>query len=142
MKYKFCQKCRALNRIAPSQDSTKRPVCGKCGEKLNSLSVVETLSEELADKLIRNSDRPVLVDVFAHWCGPCQSYGPIFSEVGEKLYKKADFIKLDADQSPGFCGRYGIRGVPATLVFKNGKLVNQLSGVQSRQQLESYVGAL
>lgn len=142
MKYKFCGNCSALNRVETSkldskslENSESSATCGKCGLPLGELKKADTLNESQTEKLIRNSDNLVVVDVFADWCGPCQSYGPIFSKVGELNFARADFVKLNADHAPNFSSKYGIRGVPATFFFKNGRLVGEHRGLLNESQL-------
>ncbi|MEX0798659.1 MAG: thioredoxin [Bacteriovoracaceae bacterium] len=142
MKYKFCQKCGALNRVDSEKIAAKTPACGKCSAELTHLEAADHLSEAQIEKLIRNSDRLVVVDVYADWCGPCKVYSPVFTKVGEQNYKKAEFVKLNTDQARKFSARFGIRGVPATLFFKNGKLLNNQGGLLSETQLSQEVQAL
>ena len=142
MKYKFCARCSALNRISREKIEAQTPACGKCGAEINHLEAPDNLNEAQTEKLVRNSESLVVVDVYADWCGPCKSYAPIFEEVGAKNYKDANFVKLNLDNASGFANRFGIRGVPATLFFKNGKLLNQQGGLLNMSQLEQEVQAL
>ncbi len=139
MKFKFCSNCSALNRVADKGVDAKAAVCGKCGMPLTNLKRADELTEAQTEKLIRNSKNLVVVDIFADWCGPCQSYMPIFSEIGEKYYDRAEFVKLNADKARNFSGRYGVRGVPYTLFFKDGKLVAQQQGLLASEVLEHQV---
>lgn len=138
MKYKFCHNCSALNRVDP-HGKEGMATCGKCGIPLGDLKVVDELEENQLDKLIRNSEHLVVVDVFAQWCGPCKTYGPIFSKVGESNFEKAEFVKVDADKAINFSNRFNIRGVPATLYFKGGKIVGQQAGLMSETQLSQQI---
>lgn len=142
MKYKFCHNCHALNRLSEKHLADNTGTCGKCGMPLGDLREADKLTETQTEKLIRNSNNLVVVDIFADWCGPCQSYGPIFSKVGAQNYTKAEFVKLNADQAPNFSARYDIRGVPATLFFKNGQLVAQQRGLLNEVQLTQQVQSL
>lgn len=142
MKYKFCGNCSVLNRISSEHLKDKTSTCGKCGLPLGDMREADTLNEGQTEKLIRNSKNLVVVDIYADWCGPCQSYGPIFSKVGAQKFDEADFVKLNADKAPNFSSKYSIRGVPATLFFKNGQLVGQHGGLLSEQQLSQEVQSL
>lgn len=141
MKYKFCYQCGVLNRISDQKLKDKTPMCGKCSAEIDHLEVADHLSESQTEKLIRNSNRLVVIDVYADWCGPCKVYSPVFSKVGSEQYLSAEFVKLNVDQAQSFGSKFGIRGVPATLFFKNGKLVNQLGGLLSEDQLAQEVQA-
>lgn len=139
MKFKFCSNCDALNRVADEGLDRPAATCGKCGMPLGDLKSADELSESQTDKLIRNSKNLVVVDIFADWCGPCQSYMPIFQEIGRKYYDKAEFVKLNADKARNFSSKYSIRGVPYTLFFKDGKLIAQQQGLIPQNQLEQQV---
>lgn len=75
------------------------------------------------------SERPVLVDFFADWCGPCKMLGPILREVKEELGENIKIIKIDVDRNHALAGKYQVRGVPTMILFKNGKQVWRESGV-------------
>lgn len=84
---------------------------------------------------IINSPKPVLVDFFATWCGPCQMLAPILKEVKDELGEKVTIIKIDVDKNQSLAAQYQVRGVPTLLLFQNGKQVWRQSGVLSKQEI-------
>jgi len=84
---------------------------------------------------IIQSDKPVLVDFFATWCGPCQTLGPILKEVKDSMGERISIIKIDVDKNQALAGTYQVRGVPTMILFQNGKQLWRQSGVLSKQQI-------
>lgn len=86
-------------------------------------------------KDIIDSEKPVLVDFFATWCGPCQSLAPILKEVKDSLGERISIIKIDVDKNQALAADYQVRGVPTMMLFQNGKQLWRQSGVLSKQQI-------
>ena len=95
---------------------------------------------------VLKSDRPVLVDFWAVWCQPCRALAPTIEAVAEKYASNARVVKLNVDDNPSVSQRYGIKGIPTLILFKNGKEEERVVGATSEQaisrMLDKYVGAV
>lgn len=94
------------------------------------------------DELVLKSDKPVIVDFWAVWCGPCRMVGPIVNEIGEEYNDTIIVGKLDVDNNPGVAAKYGIRNIPTILFFKNGEVVDKQVGAVPKQVLVGKVEPL
>ncbi len=88
------------------------------------------------EKQVLQSDTPVLVDFWAAWCGPCRALAPVVDQVASEYNGKLKVMKMDVDKNNATPGRYGIRGIPALLIFKGGKVAEQIVGFVPKEQID------
>ncbi len=97
------------------------------------------LSDEGFEHDVLKSDIPVLVDYWAEWCGPCRMIAPILEEIAKDYAGRVKIAKLNIDENPGTPPKYGIRGIPTLMLFKNGAVAATKVGALSKSQLASFL---
>jgi thioredoxin 1 len=88
---------------------------------------------------VLKSDKPVLVDFWAEWCGPCRMIGPALEEISDELAEKVTIAKVNIDDEPEWAGKFNVRSIPTMLIFKNGELVAQKLGAEPKSSLKKWV---
>ena len=100
------------------------------------------LTDQNFDEIVLQSDKPVSVDFWAEWCGPCRMVGPIVEEIGKDYSEQAVVGKLDVDSNPNVTRQYGIRNIPTVLFFKNGEVADTQVGAVPKSNLVNKLEAL
>jgi len=100
---------------------------------------VRDISESILDEELVQSKDPILVDFWAPWCGPCRAMSPTVEAVARKLSGDAKVYKVNVDDNPSVSPRFGIRGIPTLILFKDGREANRLVGLSSAEQIEALV---
>jgi thioredoxin 1 len=97
------------------------------------------LSDDEFEEKVVKSTKPVLIDFWAEWCGPCRMLGPIVDEISKDYSEKLDVYKMNIDENPKVPSTFGIRGIPTLMLFKDGKLLDTKVGVLPKQTLSSWI---
>jgi len=97
------------------------------------------VTDETFDRDVLSADRPVLVDYWAEWCGPCKIINPILEEISEEYAGKLTIAKLNIDENPSTPPKYGIRGIPTLMLFKGGNVEATKVGAVSKSQLSAFI---
>lgn len=135
-----CPSCQAPNRV-PYGKLDKSPKCGRCGTALGPLAApIAMESAADFDALVSQSPLPVLVDFWAAWCGPCRMVAPELEKLARELAGKVVIAKVDTDARPDVAGRYGIRGIPTLILFRDGREAHRVSGAMPAAQIAHAFG--
>ena len=100
------------------------------------------VTDQNFEEVVMQADKPVIVDFWAEWCGPCRMVGPIVKEIGEEFKDKVLVTKLDVDSNPGTTAKFGIRNIPTVLFFKNGEVADKQVGAVPKSNLVAKLEAL
>lgn len=103
---------------------------------------IKNLNSDSFDSVVADSTKPVLVDFWAPWCGPCKAIAPILEELAEEMDEKVDICKVDVDNNAEIAGRFNIRAIPTILIFKGGEVADQVVGMTSKSDLQSKLEAI
>ena len=128
-----CPRCGATNRVPPVE-AGRKAVCGKCKAVLQSSGPSHVTDSSFASD-VEGSDVPVLLDLWAEWCGPCHMLAPTIDQLSSELAGRVKVAKLNIDENPTTANRFGVRSIPTLLVLKHGKEVDRLVGVQPKQEI-------
>jgi thioredoxin 2 len=134
-----CASCGSQNRF-PASRLGQHAKCGSCKEPLSPTLPHAVASADEFSELVSQSPLPVLVDFWAPWCGPCRMVGPELEKLAQRRNGSLFVAKLNTDDIPQVAGRFGIRGIPAFILFKGGREVGRASGAMPAAQIEAAVG--
>ncbi|MCC2098392.1 MAG: thioredoxin TrxC [Hyphomicrobiales bacterium] len=132
-----CSTCGSVNRI-PETRSALDANCGKCGEQLFAAHPRD-VDAAIFERQIARSSVPVLVDIWAPWCGPCKAMAPAYEAASRELEPHVRLIKVNSDVEQSIAARLGIRGIPTMILFKNGQEAGRISGALSAPQIVRWV---
>ncbi|MBW4054411.1 MAG: thioredoxin fold domain-containing protein [Proteobacteria bacterium] len=128
-----CSSCGTANRV-PAEKEGKSGRCGNCRTELPLMYYrPQQLTDRSYDTFISRYSGPVLAELWAPWCPHCKSFEPAVRKVAELLAGTAAVVQINTQENPGLAGRFGVRGIPALLLIRNGNVIDQLSGAQSSE---------
>ncbi|MGE5339166.1 MAG: thioredoxin TrxC [Gemmatimonadota bacterium] len=133
-----CPHCHAKNRVQEERFNDD-PSCGSCGKLLLQGAPVALGDDNLA-AVIAASRRPVVIDFWAEWCGPCRMFAPVFAAAARSS-DAVLFAKVDTDANPQIASRYAIRSIPTIALFKNGQLAERVSGALPAGEFAAWLKA-
>ncbi len=131
-----CSYCGATNRVPQEKiEAGLAPICGRCKKPLSARPApVGVTDANFADEVER-SPLPVLVDMWAPWCGPCRQVGPVVEQLAAEFAGRMRVAKLNVDENPVTAARFQIQSIPALLVFKGGREVDRIIGAQPKSEI-------
>jgi thioredoxin len=141
-----CPNCGAKNRIDERTAQNKQPICGRCGTKLSLGGAEDShpleLTDATFDTLLRTAgSKPVLVDCWAPWCGPCRMIAPTIEQLASESNGRWVIAKLNTDENQHTAARFHIDAIPAMLIFRDGQMVDQIVGLQPKHAIQARLEA-
>lgn len=129
-----CRACGASNRVQFVAGQTRLPVCGRCREPLKNNSPIE-VTDATFTELVERSPLPVLVDMWAVWCGPCRLLAPTIDQLSDELIGRVRVVKLNIDENRITATRFQIRSIPTLIIFVGGREVDRIIGAMPKADL-------
>ena len=131
-----CTHCGATNRVATARlQQAAAPICGRCKSALLLATEPLIVTDASFHTAVMNAPLPVLLDLWAAWCGPCRMLAPVVEDLAAELAGRVRVAKLNIDENPATAGRFNVRSIPTMLVFQNGREVERIVGLRSKHEI-------
>jgi len=131
-----CSACGANNRVPQDKlDQGLAPVCGRCKTPLSGSARPIVVTDATFSEVVERSPLPVLVDLWAPWCGPCRMIAPIVDDLAVELAGRVRVAKVNVDENPVTSDRFEVRSIPALLILKGGREVDRIVGAQPKAEI-------
>lgn len=137
-----CARCGVRNRVDERAAGAKLAVCGQCGAVLDVNRAADdnrpvTVTDATFERevLQASGDRPVLLDCWAPWCGPCRMIAPALDQLAAESSGRYRIAKLNVDDNPRVSAQFGVQSIPTMLIFKGGQLIDRIIGAQPKQEI-------
>jgi thioredoxin 2 len=132
-----CPSCGAKNRVPPGKlRRGLQPVCGRCKTPLLADNEPVTVTDATFSAKVDQSPVPVLLDLWAPWCGPCRTVAPMLEELAKEMAGRVRVAKLNVDENPATATRFQVRSIPTLLVLNQGRELERLVGVQPKEEIK------
>ena len=133
-----CSNCGVKNRVDESRLANSEAKCGRCGQTLTAMQdskPVIITDQTFEREVLQATGKPVLVDCWAPWCGPCRAIAPVLDELAAESAGNYRIAKLNVDENPQTASAYQISSIPTMLIFKDGKPIDRIVGAQPKKAI-------
>src|SRR5687768_2250846 len=128
-----CAECGTMNRVPADERALRgRAICGRCKRPLTGAVAPVKVTDATFATEVEQSALPVVVDLWAAWCGPCRMLEPVIAELADEMAGRVRFAKLNVDENPATASRFHVQSIPTLLVLKGGREVDRIIGVQPK----------
>ena len=131
-----CAECGTMNRVpADRRALAARAICGRCKRPLAIAASPVKVTDATFATEVEQSSLPVVIDLWAAWCGPCRTLEPVIAELADEMAGRLRFAKLNVDENPATASRFNVRSIPTLLVLKGGKEIDRIVGAQPKAEI-------